>query len=308
MGREESPMFMTTRNKVLLLLTAVASASSATGCRKSADDESSQVGAAIGELMSSVDESSQDGTLTAAAQFAPLPVTHTPEELRGPLWRRALDLAIPAAYAGACADTRFTACNAGTRTRTFTNCAVGAATLDGSVSLAFSATPLCVLAEAGQSITRTADFTLTGLYGGTLAVTSPGGGQTLTKTAAGYTYAVGGMQRVLKGPAGRTVFDISTSTTTPLQITGSSRADLTIVSGALQVTHHLAGYAVTFTPSNLAWSAHCNCAVSGSLTGTVSGGKHDGKSATVTLKGCGEAEVTIGTETDEVTLDRCTAI
>ena len=46
----------------------------------------------------------------------------------------------------------------------------------------------CTVLTAGDAVTRTADFTLTGLYGGTLEVTSPGGGQTLTKTADGFQY------------------------------------------------------------------------------------------------------------------------
>jgi hypothetical protein len=159
----------------------------------------------------------------------------------------------------------------------------------------------------GDAVTRTASFTVAGLYGGMLTVTSPGGGQRLTKTATGWEYAVAGMERTLTGPAGRTLFDVSSETTTPIEITGSSRADLVIVSGALKVNHRLAGYAVTLTPNNLAWSSSCNCAVSGSLTGTISGGPHDGKSATIELTGCGEADVTLDGQTDSITLDRCVA-
>ena len=147
-----------------------------------------------------------------------------------------------------------------------------------------------------------------GLYGGTLAVTSPGGGQTLGKTATGFAYTVGGLERVLTGPGGHQLFDVSTRTTTPLEITGTSRADRVIVSGALEITHHLAGYKVTLVPDHLTWASTCTCAVSGSLTGTLSGGKHDGKSATVTLTGCGEASIAIDGQTDSITLDRCMAI
>ena len=291
--------------RAMILGTTLASAM-LVGCRKSGDDESGQIGAAVGELMSSLDESSQDGTTTAMAPR--LPVLRAPAELRGPLWRRVLDAALPSAYAGACIATRFSTCDAGTRARTFTACSLGAATLDGSVSLAFSSSPLCLMAAEGESVTRTASFTLTGLYGGTLAVTSPGGGQTLKKTATGFEYTVGGMERIVKGAAGRTLVDVTTTTTAPLEITGSSRADLVITSGSLQVTHRLAGYSVTLTPTNLAWSAHCTCAISGSLSGTVAGGKNDGKSASMRLLGCGEAEVTVAGETTDVTLDRCTAI
>jgi len=90
------------------------------------------------------------------------------------------------------------------------------------------------------------------------------------------------MQRVLTGPAGRKLFDISTRTTSPIHIKGSSRADLVIVSGALEVSQNLAGYKVTLQPENLTWNATCDCAVSGKLTGTVAGGgKLDGKLASV---------------------------
>jgi hypothetical protein len=38
------------------------------------------------------------------------------------------------------------------------------------------------------------------------------------------------------------------------------------------------------------------------------GGGQDGKSATVTLTGCGEADVTIAGVTESITLDRCVGI
>jgi hypothetical protein len=285
-------------------------------CRKtSADEDSGQIGAAVGEVMSSIDESAQGGVVTALAPERSRrptglpPMLRVPDELRGPAWRRAADVVFPSAYAaGVCSDIAFSACDAGMRSRAFTDCSLGLATLNGNVALAFSNTPLCGVAAVGDAVTRTADFTLTGLYGGTLTVSSQGAGQTLTKTATGFEYVVGGMERLLKGPGGRTLFDVSTRTTTPIEITGTSRANLVIVSGALEVTHHLAGYKVTLTPSNLAWAGHCSCAESGTLTGTISGGAHDGKSATVKITGCGEADVTIGAQTDSILLDRCVAI
>ena len=212
------------------------------------------------------------------------------------------------AYAASCLQSSFGACTGGARMRTFDNCAIGAATLVGSVALSYSDTSSCAVTVAGDSVTRSGSFTLTGPYGGTLAVNAVGGGQTLTKTAVGFDYSVPGMERVLTGPGGHTLFDISTRTTTAIHITGTSRADLVIVSGALEVSHNLAGYKVTLSPQNLTWSASCTCAVSGTLTGTVSGGKHDGQSASVTLTGCGQAEVTIDGESDSVTMDRCAVI
>ena len=77
------------------------------------------------------------------------------------------------------------------------------------------------------------------------------------------------------------------------------------MSGSFVIEHKLAGYSVTLTADNLAWTSSCNCASSGTLTGTVAGGKHDGKSASVTITACGEADVTIDGDTESVSLDRC---
>jgi hypothetical protein len=291
-----------------MMMVGLAAVTAGAGCRRLSLDDPEQVGNAAGEVMASLDESA-DGRVTAAMNRPASPFFRAPDELRGPLWRRALDSIEGTAYAASCFPSTFSACAAGVRTRTFAQCSIGGSTLDGAVTLTFTRPATCALLLADDAVTRTADFTLTGPYGGTLTVSSPGGGQTLTKTAAGFEYGVAGMERVLKGPGGRTLFDVSTHTTAPFVVTGSSRADLVIVSGTLEVVHNVAKYSVSLTADHLAWAPTCNCAVSGSLTGTVSGGgKHDGKSASVKLTGCGKAEVTIDGETDDVVLDRCGAI
>jgi hypothetical protein len=295
---------MARANRNAMILLAVSAVMLFAGaCRKQLLADQDQIGASIGEVMASVDESTKGSGATAR-----LPILRMPDELKGPTWRQIFDGVVRTAYASSCVQSNFGTCAAGARARTFDNCSIGPATLDGMVNLTYSDTSACTVAIAGDSVNRTASFTLTGPYGGTLAVSAPGGGQTLTKTAVGFDYSVPGMERVLTGPGDRTLFDISTKTTMPIKITGTSRADLVIVSGALEVSHNLAGYKVTLVPQNLTWAATCNCAVSGMLTGTVSGGQHDGKSASVTITGCGEAEVTIDGETDGVTMDRCAAI
>lgn len=266
------------------------------GCRRMNLDDPEQVGAAAGEAMAALDES-LDGRAVTAFRL--------PAQLRGPLWRRAVE---STAYAGSCFPSTFSACVAGVRTRHYDACTLGPSTLGGDVTLTFTQTQKCALATAGDAVTRTADFTLTGPYGGTLTVSSPGGGQTLTKTAGGFEYSVQGMKRVLEGPGGRTLFDVSTRTTAPFVVTGSSRADLKIESGTLEVSHNLAGYKVSLMAEDLAWSATCNCAVSGKLTGIVQGGKASGKSASVVITSCGHADITIDDDTDSVVLDRCAGI
>jgi hypothetical protein len=287
-------------------LTAAALSLLAIGCRKETLADQAQVGAAVGEVMASADESAQSGSGTA--MLPALPILRMPDQLRGPLWRRALGAIEPSASAASCYPFAFSACTVGVRSETFSDCTFGAATVDGSVTLTFTDGAACTLSSAGESVNRTADFTVTGPYGGTLTVTSPGGGQTLTRTSDGFTFAVPGMERVLTGAGGRTLFDISTATSTPLTITGSSRADFVIVSGTLVVTHNLAHYAVSLTANDLAWTPTCNCASSGTLTGMVTSGADTGKTASVAITGCGTADVTIDGETDSVTMDPCTAI
>lgn len=278
------------------------------GCRRMGEDDYvEQVGAAAGEMMASLDESMAGATTIAAVPRLPYP-RGVPGGLEGPLWRRALEAVVPSAHAASCWPAPFSACENGVRSRTFDGCSLGPSTLEGTVTLTFTRAAGCLLLAEGDSVTRTADFTLTGPYGGTLAVTSPGGGQTLTRTAGGFEYSVSGMKRVLTGPGGRTWFDVSSRTTAPIVVTGSGRADLVIASGTLEVSHNRAGYKVTLTPANLTWTSSCNCAVSGSLTGTVSGGRLDGKSASVTLTGCGQADLTIDGETESLTFDRCGVI
>lgn len=295
---------MARANRNLMVLLAVSAVVlSAGACRKQTLADQDQIGASIGEVMASVDESTKGSGATAR-----LPILRMPDEMRGPVWRQIFDGVVHTAYASSCLQSSFGTCTAGTRMRTFADCSIGAATLVGTVALSYSDTSSCAVTVAGDSVTRSGTFTLTGPYGGTLMVNAVGGGQTLTKTAVGFDYSVPGMERVLTGPGGHTLFDISTRTTAPIHITGTSRADLVIVSGALEVSHNLAGYKVTLSPQNLTWTATCNCAVSGTLTGTVSGGKHDGQSASVTLTGCGQADITIDGETDSVTMDRCSAI
>ena len=266
--------------KIGVMSVAALAAIGTAGCRKESLTDQGQIGVSVGEVMASASESASAGSSAAPASSA--------------------------ASAGACYPFTFSACSAGVRTETFSGCTFGRAIVDGSVTLTFSDTAGCGLAT-GDSVTRTADFTITGDYGGALAVTSPGGGQTLTRTATGFDFAVGGIERVLTGPRGTALFDISTQTTTPLSISTSS-GNFAIEAGTLVITHHLAGYAVSLTPDNLTWTPTCSCAVSGSLSGTVSGGKADGKSATVTLTGCGTADVTIDGDTESVTMDRCASL
>ena len=86
----------------------VLSAGATAGCRKSTAEDSAQIGAAVGEVMSSLDESAQGTTTTA--MMPGVPMLRTPEQLKGPLWRRLLGRVRPQAYAASCATVTFSTC------------------------------------------------------------------------------------------------------------------------------------------------------------------------------------------------------
>src|SRR4029077_10912309 len=161
---------------MVLAITVAAAGLTGAGCRKQGLADQEQIGATVGELMASLDESTKGSGATAR-----LPILRMPDELKGPVWRQVFDGVVRTAYAGSCVQSTFATCTAGARTRTFDNCAIGPATLDGMVILTFSDTNSCAVAVAGDSVNRSASFTLTGPYGGAPGGRPPGGGETADK-------------------------------------------------------------------------------------------------------------------------------
>ncbi|MBI5548553.1 MAG: hypothetical protein HY901_32115 [Deltaproteobacteria bacterium] len=271
------------------------------GCGGLAIDETEEVGQAAADVLASFDEA---GTGSGFAwNVVPL---DRPGFDKSPL-DRALDLAMPSAYAAACWGQSFATCNAGVRTKDFGDCALGANKLSGTVKLTFSDSG-CSMAATGASVTREANFTLTGRRDATLSVTSPGGGQMATRTADGWLFKVKGMERVMKDRNDKTLFDIATHTEEDLVVQGRERFNRTIQSGKMVIEHKLAGYTTTLVPENVKWDGTCNCPVSGKLTGSITGGTSSGDSAVVEFTGCGTGKVTVGAEVKDVTFDRCAAL
>jgi hypothetical protein len=255
---------------------------------------------ATGDAMANLDEASIGSSLA----LQELPIRQTPDFLKPSLKRRVWDALFPSAYADSCWTEPFTACASGGETRTFSGCNIGLDTIDGTVTLAFS-DPSCSMLAATDSVTRTGDFTVTGFEGGTLTVTSPGGGQELTNNG-NLAYQVLGMERVATGPDGKELFDISSSTTSDLGVTGLTRATRVVNGGTLVIQHNLLNYSAALSPQHLAWSTTCNCPVSGSWTGTLSGSRTG--SYTLEITGCGTAALTVGDASESIILDRCGAL
>jgi hypothetical protein len=262
-----------------------------------------EVGQATGDVMASFDDAS------AAGSFASLrylnPGVH--DFLKPGILNRSLDLLIPNAYADECTSLAFSACSNSQRSRSATDCTYGPWTLNGDITLTFSEST-CSMMNINDVVTRTADYQITGPRGATLAVTSPGGGQVVTRTgAAAFTYQVLGMERIATEASGKKLFDISTQTSSDIGVTGDSRSTRVMNGGDLVVTHHLAGYTATISPNNVTWSAGCNCAVSGSWTGTATGSVTG--AYTVLITGCGTATVTASNGySKDIQFDRCSSI
>jgi hypothetical protein len=209
---------------------------------------------------------------------------------------------IPESYAASCGIGTFGSCTGSAVTRTFSGCSIGSATLDGTVTLTFAQAD-CKVDATNETVTRVPAFTITGRRGATLTVSKSGSvGQTITKTAGGYSFANDGIRRVFDGAL--TSFDFTTTTTTALTFTGGTRATRVLTGGTLRVTNNSANTYCDFTPSSVTWTSTCSCATSGSWGGTCS----DGKTSTLTITGCGTGTLTVGSDSSSVTLDRCYGI
>ena len=284
-----------------LKLVALTACLACTACAKSLSDDE-DIANATGDAMANLDEASIGSSLA----LQELPVRRLPTFMRPSLERQALDALFPSAYADACWTEPFSGCTDDVETRTFSSCNIGLYSLDGTVTLTFS-DATCGMGSSGDSVTRTGDFTVTGFAGGTLAVNSPGGGQVLIDNGGGnFSYQVLGMERIATAPDGKELFDIATSTSADIGVTGLTRATRVVNGGTLVVEHKLLDYTASLTPDDLTWASTCNCPVAGSWTGSLSGSRTG--SYTLTLTGCGTADLDVGGDTASIELDRCGAL
>lgn len=309
---------MTTRLVLRSALVAVSSALLISACGKKKEEASTTVidvqeaGQQIGDLMASVDESGgSTGSFTQIMKadekmFARLAPGSVPV-------KSALQTSLlPEAQAAACSSGTFSSCTGGTLTRTFAGCTVGLATFEGTVTIAFrddsdSANPTCTLDETGDRVRRTPNYTATGLRGAALSVTKTGtfGQDILRLSATQFSLYNDGIRRVFS-VSGSPILDMTTEITedsnnATMRITGATRASRVLSQGILKVTDNLKGTSCSFAPNAVTWDGSCNCAVSGTWSGTCS----DGTSTTAEITGCGTGNVTVSGTTEAVTFDRC---
>lgn len=296
---------MLTRNFGILALVSITFVA---GCGKKDDSSTDiqEVGQQIGDVMSSIDESG--GATGSFALLQEQGAQRMFARLENDSGRFAFQRWLePEAFAATCGIATFSGCSNNVITRTFGGCTVWGATFNGTVTLGFNDAAVdntCQMTLAGHSITRIPSFTVTGLRGAFLSVSKTGTvGQKVTKGGGSpdFTFSNDGIRRTFTSSSGTTLFDFTTQTTGDIQISGASRSNRVLIGGTLQVTNNLTGVSCSFSPSNVQWSATCNCAVSGSWSASCS----DGNSASLTLTGCGTATLQLGGETESFTFDRC---
>lgn len=269
-------------------------------CSRTTDIQ--EVGQLVGDTMASLDEAS--GTSTGNfRETSRLGLEKTMSRLeREPLLSDS-DLA----DATCASSPGFGSCSGDVITRNFGSCTVGLATFTGTVTLTWvdgNAGTTCQMDSQNDTITRNPSFTVTGRRGATLTVSKTGtNGQVITRgvSATTYTFSNDGIRRVFTTSGGSTLFDLTTQTTSDITISGQNRASRTLSGGTLRLTNNLSNVTCDVSPNSVTWNSSCNCAVSGSWSGSCS----DGKSFSLTISGCGSASMTIGDETEDFTFDRC---
>ncbi len=219
-------------------------------------------------------------------------------------------LSSQAAQAATCSAISFSTCSSSSRIKNFSGCSLSTstATITGNVTLAFtgSGAASCTFPTTTDAVTRTPNYTITGARGANFSVTAPNGGQTITKTVSGFSVTnPNGIRRRYATGLGNSVLDMTTKITSALTITGNVRTNRTITGGAILLTNNLNSVTCSLTPASVQWAnTNCNCPTSGSWTGSCSTGET--YSLTFTSS-CGVANLTLGSTSRGLTLDRCTA-
>lgn len=301
--------------KLLLVLVAF----SVWSCKKAdtdatySVDSTAESGQQVGDAMAAIDESggSTSGAITqneiksyerAFARLAQDDVSNA---------QAAFFRIFPQAQAAACGAVSFDACGtsgANKRVRTLDGCSTSlGGAMSGNVSLTFAGTGAssCTIPVANDTVSRVPSFSITGLRGATFSVSATSTGQTLKRTGATtFDFSNTGIRRTFVTPKGSTILDVTTtvSSSSPLTVTGNSRANRVVNGGPLVVVNNLTGVTCNLTASSVSWSTGCSCPTAGSWSGTCS----DSTTFTTAFSStCGQATVTKGTESSTVTLDRC---
>ncbi|MBN8541781.1 MAG: hypothetical protein J0L82_15425 [Deltaproteobacteria bacterium] len=211
-------------------------------------------------------------------------------------------LLFSSANAANCGRAFAQSCSVGVKSISYTNCSIGSAfTLNGSVTLTYSDNG-CAL-DIGDNVVRTYDHSISGPRGGAIQTTSTlrtdyrgtqiGGGGRLERTgASAWQIEVLGKHKI-GTRNGRTLFDVSARTTTPVDLTGTlDRSSRTVSAGAIEINHNRAQFTAVYSVAAgqpLVWNSSCCHPISGQLNATYTGSVTG--SGSVTFNGCGSAQL-----------------
>lgn len=298
--------------KVLARTFAVAGvAALAAGCAKEDSSSSDTTVSTTESLAEAVTQAvAGESDAQSGSSFAQLRTEKTDK------WSNLAALLSPRAEAASCARAVAQSCVSGVRSISQTRCDISGSnlTISGDVTLTYSQSA-CTMASDADTVTRTYDYTVNGPRGGSIRNFSSnrtnamlgatiGGGGRLTKTSAGFDLDILGKHKVGTSARGRTLFDVSIKTASPVAITGGlARSGRVLNGGQIDVYHNVAGVKASFVPTNVQYSNTCCHPISGSWAVTYTGNLTG--SATLTFSGCGNATLTQGGSTEPVTLSYC---
>lgn len=267
----------------------------------------------IGDVMASVDESGGSTGSLALMDAQKRYFTKKTDQLPGINWDRLwnrIDVVTPLAHAANCKDVAtFGTCSNNVITRDFNDCTLGEATFRGTVTLTYddlAVDNVCSMITAGHSVTRVPDFEVSGRRSATLTVRkSATQGQVITRGAGAGDFSLSndGVRRIF-AVDDLVLFDYTTRTTANIIISGATRSDRVMNGGNLRITNNDSRVSCDYTPSNVAWSATCNCATSGTWNGTCT----DDTVSSLEITGCGTATFTMGEAIEDLSFDRCESL
>lgn len=278
-----------------------------TSCGDKVDEETTvyaevQISQQVGDVMASVDEAGTSGGVIAYNNEMEATKKSLQQIAGIPDKSYKLSLFMPEASASSCFGAGFSTCTSNEIVRTYGSCTVGDFTFTGNVRYTWGTATNCVMNGNGSTIKRNPNFSISHSGGVSISVLKTGtNGQMLTRTSAGvYDLTNDGIRRTVV-KSGTTIYDMTTTITSPIVVTGNSRSGRTLTGGTIRLTSGLSSATCDLSPSGVSWASTCTCATTGQWTGTCS----DTGSFLITITSCGQGTVTVNGTTRDVTFDRC---
>lgn len=294
-----------------------------TSCKKGSDDplagsEASENAQQVGDVMATIDEFGGKNSGTIGQLKSSLEKSFVRMSPVEPKADYLSSLFLPSAMAVSCSDYSAAtwSCSSNSITRNFNGCtAHSSVTFSGSVIYEWSggATNCSMTTNNSSKIRRNPNITVTGRRGATLTISKAPSATVGQELARGSNlndliFTSDGINRIFRDSSNQIVMSHTTKTTSPLLITTAARLNRTVASGGtLEVKNNISNVTCTYSVNTaLTWgSGSCNCPTSGSWSGSCNDGNGNITSTTLVINDCGTASYTEGSETANVTFDRC---